>query len=105
MKKNKLVKFKAYIRQDLANKYNFEKPDIDMLCTKDEVDIHKIKYSAPTYISEIVLLKWNELDDCNFWERIEYRVNVPKWIKRTIEKVAIVVITVILTKMLSGNNC
>lgn len=92
MKKNKLVKFRAYIRQNKANEYNFKKPDIDMLCTKEEIDIHKIKYSAPTYISKIELLKWNELDDCNLFERIIYKINIPKWLINIIIAIAMLFI-------------
>jgi hypothetical protein len=83
MKKNKLVWFKVYNRNGKLGSYNFDDP-IAFLCTKNDVKENKLDYSSPKYLTETTLLDWKELDNCNFLEKVIYRINIPKWISKFI---------------------
>ncbi|MBW8333682.1 MAG: hypothetical protein K0M40_16780 [Prolixibacteraceae bacterium] len=79
MKKNKLIRFKAYIKNGKSVNYDFNDP-IVFLSHKDEVQKNKLKYSSPDYLTETSLLDWKELDNCNFVEKLIYKINIPKWL-------------------------
>ncbi len=83
MKKNKLVWFKVYSKNGKSGGYNFDDP-IAFLSTKNDIKESKLKYSSPKYLTETTLLDWIELDNCNFFEKVIYKINMPKWISRLI---------------------
>jgi len=91
MKKNKLVWFIAYYKMGVGNNYNYDKP-IVFLCLKDEVHNNKLKYSSPDYLTETSLLDWKELDNCNFVEKLIYKINIPKWLMRLLYAVILLLI-------------
>jgi len=77
VKKNKLIKAVAYPKSKSG--IHFDSP-IVCLINKNDKDNIKEKYSPYEYILDFELLKWSELDNCNFAEKIVYKINIPKWI-------------------------
>ncbi|NQU54719.1 MAG: hypothetical protein HQ522_19530 [Bacteroidetes bacterium] len=50
------------------------------------------KYAVPSYLCEFELLEWSELDNCNFIEKIIYKLNTPKWILKFIYTIIMMII-------------
>lgn len=77
MKKNKLIKAIAYSKCKTG--IQFDSP-IVCLINKNDKDNIKVKYPPYEYLLDFELLKWSELDNCNFIEKVIYKINIPKWI-------------------------
>ena len=91
MKKNKFIRFKAYIKMGKSGIYDESNP-IVFLCQKDEIQNNKLKYSSPEYLTETSLLNWKELTDCNFAEKLIYKINIPKWVIRVLYAIILILI-------------
>ncbi|WP_297089451.1 hypothetical protein [uncultured Draconibacterium sp.] len=56
---------------------------------KDEKEDFISSHPSPKYYCDFELLGWDELGDCNFMEKIIYKMNIPSWILKLIYAVII----------------
>ena len=100
MKKNRLIRASftpvtgGKIHENLAKSF---------LIRKDEKDTFLMQYPSPRHLCDFELLAWNELDNCNFFEKIIYKINIPKWLGWLIERAIIILMTALATYYFSNS--
>ena len=89
MKKTKLIRASF---TPVTNGKMYENLKNSFLITKYEKDNFLMQYPSPRYLCDFELLKWSELDNCNFIEKIIYKINIPKWVMSAIGAILLVIL-------------